>query len=129
MIAEENKISPENRETARNFWRDILKNFGNEKKLPPADISEKPAWKKGQFIYQFKNIKKKFFRETDNKETIFFMAASMLAISKSANTKKSLLTWIHNGRTNLKEMRLFGLMIEQLPIALDFRKKFLSQIY
>ena len=107
-------------ELERNFWRNMLKNFGNEKKLPPPDISEKPAWQKGEFIYEFKNISQKFFRETKNKETVFFMAASMLAISKSANVKKSLLTWIHNGRTNSKELRLFGLMIEQLPVALDF---------
>ena len=44
----------------------------------------------------------------------------MFAISKAANSKKSLLTWIHNGRTNAKELRIFGLMIEQLPVALDF---------
>lgn len=122
LIEEENKISPENLELARNFWRDLLKNFGDEKHLPPADISEEPSWQKGEFIYEFKNITQKFFRETDNKETEFFMAASMLAISKSANVKKSLLTWIHNGRTNSKELRLFGLMIEQLPVALDFSK-------
>ena len=44
----------------------------------------------------------------------------MFALSKSANSKKSLLTWIHNGRTNSKELRLFGLMIEQLPVSMDF---------
>ena len=120
LIAEENKITQENLETARNFWREMLKNFGSEKHLPPPDISEKPSWHKGQFIYDFKNISQKFFRETGCKETIFFMLASMLAISKSANKKKSLITWIHNGRTSQKEMRIFGLMIEQLPVALDF---------
>ena len=122
LIEEENKISPEDVELERNFWRDLLKNFGNEKHLPPADISEKPAWKKGEFIYEFKNITQKFFRETKNKETNFFMLASMLAIAKSANVKKSLMTWVHNGRINSKELRLFGLMIEQLPVALDFSK-------
>lgn len=98
----------------------MLKNFGAEKHLPPPDISENPAWKNGAFNYELKNISQKFFSDTDNKETNFFMAASMFALAKSANSKKSLLTWIHNGRTNSKELRLFGLMIEQLPIAMDF---------
>ena len=120
LVAEEFKIPQEDLETARNFWRDMLKNFGNEKSLPPADISENPSWQKGEFVYELKNISQKFFRETGHKETNFFMAASMLAIAKSANRKKSLLTWVHNGRTNAKELRLFGLMIEQLPVALDF---------
>lgn len=119
LIAEENKTS---REDARNFWREMFKNFGKKRILPPGDISEKPSWQIGQFTYEFKNISHKFFRETGNKETNFFMLASMLAISKSAKRKKSLLTWIHNGRTSQKEMRLFGLMIEQLPVALDFSK-------
>ena len=120
LIAEEIKIPHENLELARDFWRNLLKNFGNEKHLPPADISEKPSWNKGEFIYELKNISQQFFRETENKETIFFMAASMISIAKSSNSKKSLLTWIHNGRINSKGLRLFGLMIEQLLIALDF---------
>ncbi|MBR6012912.1 MAG: hypothetical protein IK062_03900, partial [Selenomonadaceae bacterium] len=120
FIAEEIKIPPEKIENDRNYWREMLKNFGNEKNLPPYDISEKSSWKKGNFFYEFKNITQEFFKDKGNKESYFYMAASMFAIAKSTNSKKSLMTWIHNGRTNSKEMRLVGLMIEQLPIAMDF---------
>lgn len=122
LIAEEMQIPEEISEIARNYWRDILKNFVGENYLPPPDISEKSLWKKGSFECEFKNISQRFFRESGNKETFFFMAASMFALAKITNQKKSLITAIHNGRTNQKEMRIFGLMIEQMPIGLDFSK-------
>lgn len=122
LIAEEMKIPPEILTMERNYWRDILKNFDTGKYLPPPDISGKYLWKKGSFGCEFKNITPKFFRESGNKETFFFMAASMFALAKSNNQKKSLLTVIHNGRTTQREMRIFGLMIEQMPLGLDFSK-------
>lgn len=120
FIADEMKIPREEIENARNYWREMLKNFGDEKHLPPCDLSEKSSWKKGNFFYEFKNITQEYFRDKGNSESYFYMAASMFAIAKTTNSKKSLMTGIHNGRTNSKEMRLFGLMIEQLPIAMDF---------
>ena len=119
-IAAEMSLAPEIFESAKNYWKNLLKNFGDEKHLPPPDISEKPTWKKNKFEYDFKNITKKFFHDSGLKETNFFMAVSMIAISKLAKSKKMLMTWVHNGRINPKESRLIGLMIEQLPIAWDF---------
>ncbi|MBD3879899.1 MAG: hypothetical protein SR1Q5_09540, partial [Quinella sp. 1Q5] len=47
---------------------------------------------------------------------------SMLTMAKVTGTKESIMSWIHNGRTNMREHRLMGLMLEQYPCAWDFHK-------
>ena len=44
----------------------------------------------------------------------------MLTLAKITGSKDSVMSWIHNGRTNMHERRLMGLMLEQYPCAWDF---------
>ncbi|MBQ1510619.1 MAG: hypothetical protein IIZ54_06975, partial [Selenomonadaceae bacterium] len=58
----------------------------------------------------------------DFTENTFFMAASMLALAKTAGVRESVMSWVHNGRAQLSEMRLLGIMLEQFPIRWDFEE-------
>ena len=51
----------------------------------------------------------------------FFVAATMLTIAKSAGQSDAKMTWVHNGRMTMQEQRMMSLMIEQYPIAWDFK--------
>ena len=44
----------------------------------------------------------------------------MLSIAKLTGFDDAIISWVHNGRLNRREMKLFGLMIEQLPIKSEF---------
>ena len=94
----------------------------NQKHLPPADIHGAENWKSNHFLAEFKNINQNYFLENPRKDEVFFLGASMLAIAKSAGQKKSVMSRILHGRTNAKERRIFGLMLEQFPISFDFEK-------
>lgn len=112
-LSEEIKIGDE-------YWFNILKNFDEKKHLPPADVEKSKDWKETIFDYDILNITAEFFKNKTCKEHIFFMAASMITLAKVANSKSSILSWIHNGRTNARELRVVGLMVEQFPISWNF---------
>ena len=120
FILEELTFLPEKFVAGNKFWHDIISNFDKEKHLPPADLIGKENWQNDHFMYRFKNISKDYFKESSRKEDSFFLAASMLTISKSADAKSSVMSWIHNGRNNAQELRLMGIMMEQYPISWNF---------
>ena len=122
FVLSELEISPEELVEGNKYWRDMLKDFDIEKNLPPADIHGEENWKSNHFLAEFKNINQNYFLENPRKDEVFFLGASMLAIAKSAGQKKSVMSRIHHGRTNAKERRIFGLMLEQFPISFDFEK-------
>ena len=43
------------------------------------------------------------------------------APAKSAGQSDAKISWVHNGRTTIQEQRMMSLMIEQYPIAWDFK--------
>ena len=100
----------------------MLKYLDPKKHLIPSDVDNLDNWKKGEVEYNIKNITRAYFTSTKRKEHVFFLAASMLAIAKSAGVKSSVMSWLHNGRVTTKEMRLMGVMIEHFPISWDFEK-------
>ena len=104
------------------YWKKMLAPFDAKKHLPPVDVEGVAAWTQGNFEYEFKNISEEFFRETKLSEHIFFLGACMLTMAKITGSKESIMSWIHNGRTNMREMRLMGLMLEQIPCAWDFHE-------
>lgn len=122
FILEELLTSPEKYVEGEKYWHDMLKDFDVKKHLPPADLHGDEEWKSNHFLAEFKNITSNYFSNNVRKEEVFFLAASMLAIAKSAGVKKSIMSRIHNGRTNAKERRIFGIMLEQIPISWDFEK-------
>ena len=122
FILEELEFLPEEFVAGNKFWHDIISNFDKEKHLPPADLNRKENWQNDHFMYQFKNISKDCFKESNRKEDSFFLAASMLTIAKVAGAKSSVMSWIHNGRRNAQELRIMGIMIDQYPISWDFEK-------
>ncbi|MBQ6976178.1 MAG: hypothetical protein IJQ16_06470 [Selenomonadaceae bacterium] len=121
-VLEELKISPADLEEGHKYWLNLLKDFNAKKHLLPPDIQAERKWQKGNFEYQVKNISREFFSDKNFNETVFFLAASMIAIAKTAGAESSILSWVHNGRTSAQELRLMGLLIEQIPIAWDFTK-------
>ncbi|MBR4383041.1 MAG: hypothetical protein IKP64_05730, partial [Selenomonadaceae bacterium] len=55
-------------------------------------------------------------------ENTFFLAATMMTLAKITGSNESIMSWIHNGRTNMRERRLMGLMLEQFPCAWNFNE-------
>ncbi|MBQ9479520.1 MAG: hypothetical protein IJU71_08205, partial [Selenomonadaceae bacterium] len=44
------------------------------------------------------------------------------SVAKLTGSDDAIISWVHNGRINRRDMKLFGLMIEQLPIKFDFKR-------
>lgn len=121
-VEEEAAIPPEELAEGHQYWRNMLRRFDKRKHLPPVKVQNVAPWTKGSLDYEFKNFTEEFFRSTHLDENIFFLGASMLTMAKLTGAKESIMSWIHNGRTNMREHRLMGLMLEQYPCAWDFHK-------
>ncbi|MBR2773734.1 MAG: hypothetical protein IKD73_01960 [Selenomonadaceae bacterium] len=121
-VEEESKIPPEELAEGHQYWRNMLRRFDKRKHLPPVKVQNVAPWTKGSLDYEFKNLTEEFFRTTRLDENIFFLGAAMLTMAKVTGTKETIMSWIHNGRTNMQEYRLMGLMLEQYPCAWDFHK-------
>ncbi len=124
-VEEESKIPPEELKEGHKYWRDMLRPFDKRKHLPPVNVKGVAPWTKGSLDYEFKNFTEEFFRTTHLSENNYFLGATMLTMAKITGTKESIMSWIHNGRTNMREHRLMGLMLEQYPCAWDFHKDIL----
>ena len=123
FILDEMKVSPEELTAGNKYWREMLAGFDEKKHLPPADLDNSAnAWKSNHLYFEFQNITNSYFSDRVRKEHIFFLAASMLTIAKTAGVKKSIMSWIHNGRMNAQERRLLGIMLEQYPINWNFEE-------
>ena len=119
-VEEEAKIPREELAEGHEYWKKMLAHFDPKKHLPPVDVEGVAAWTQGKFSNEFKNFTEEFFRTTRINENNFFLGASMLTLAKITGSKDSVMSWIHNGRTNMRERRLMGLMLEQYPCAWDF---------
>ena len=121
IIAEQN-ISDAELETSRNYWRRMLDGFDEDKHLPPADIHSREAWAQNTIDIDMQNVTTDYFKSAVIKENTFFIAATMLSVAKLTGSDDAIISWVHNGRLNRRDMKLFGLMIEQLPIKFDFKR-------
>ena len=119
-IEEEAKIPADELADAHEYWSKMLAPFDGKKHLPPVDVEDVAAWTQGNFEYTFKNLTEEFFRETRRSENTFFLGASMLTLAKITRSNESIMSWIHNGRITMRERRLMGLMLEQIPCAWNF---------
>ena len=122
FVEEEANLPPETLAEGHEYWKKMLAPFDPKKHLPPVDVHGVAAWTQGNFEYEFKNISNEFFRDNRLSEHIFFLGACMLTMAQITGSKESIMSWIHNGRTNMREMRLMGLMLEQFPCAWDFHE-------
>lgn len=133
-VEEEANIPPETLAEGHEYWRKMLAPFDAKKHLPPIDVEDVAAWTQGNFEYTFKNISDEFFKRNKQNENIFFLGASMLTLAKVIGSKESIMSWIHNGRANMHERRIMGLMLEQFPCTWDFHKdisvgEFLNRLF
>ena len=119
-VEEESKIPPEVLEEGHKYWKHMLANFDKRKHLPPVKVQGVAAWTQGNFEYRIKNIMNEFFRHSHINENNFFLGATMLTLAKITGNKDVIMSRVNNGRTNMRERRLMGLMLEQLPCAWDF---------
>ena len=120
FVEEEANTPPEILAEGQEYWKKMLAPFDKSKHLLPVDVEGVAAWTQGNFDYEIKNISNEFFRETQISESIYFLGACMLTLAKITGSRESIMSWIHNGRTTMREMRLMGLMLEQFPCAWDF---------
>ena len=121
-VEEEAAIPPAELAEGQKYWRNMLKGFDERKHLPPVDVEGVAAWTQGNFDYAIKNFTEEFFRESHRTENNYFLGACMLTLAKVTGSKESIMSWIHNGRTNMRERRIMGLMLEQYPCAWDFHE-------
>ncbi len=119
-VDEESKISPEELSAAHDYWKKMLAPFDEKKHLPPVDVEGVAAWTQGNVEYEIQNFTEKFFRNDGCNENTFFLGASMLTLAKVTGSNESIMSWIHNGRTTMRERRIMGLMLEQFPCAWKF---------
>lgn len=121
-VEEESKIPPETLAEGHAYWRKMLARFDSKKHLPPVKVKSENKWTQGNFEYEFKNVSEKFFKEKQLDENNYFLGASMLTLAKITGSKESIMSWIHNGRTTMRERRIMSLMLEQYPCAWDFHE-------
>lgn len=133
-VEEEAKIPPEELEEGHKYWRKMLEPFDAKKHLPPVDVDGVEAWTQGNLEYTFRNISDEFFRASRVDENNYFLGACMLTLAKMTGSRESVMSWIHNGRTTMRERRIMGLMLEQYPCAWDFHEdmtigEFFNRLY
>ena len=121
-VEAEAAIPPEVLAEGHTYWRKMLAHFDKSKHLPPVKVQGVAAWTQGTFDYQLKGIFNEYFRQTHVNENNFFLGATMLTLAKITGTKDAVMSCVNNGRTNITERRLMGLMLEQFPCTWDFRE-------
>ena len=119
-VLKERDISSADLEEGHKYWLNLLKKFNANKHLLPSDFNTERKFIGGNFEYAIKNVSRHYFSDKTFGETNFFLAAAMIAVAKFNAVKSSFISWVHNGRTTAQELRLMGLLIEQIPIAWDF---------
>ncbi|MBO4780358.1 MAG: hypothetical protein J5497_06960, partial [Selenomonadaceae bacterium] len=122
FVAEEANTPDAELDEGHEYWHNMLATFNKSKHLPPTDVQGVAAWTQENFDYELQNITEEFFRDSRLSEHIFFLGATMLTLAKITGSKESIMSWIHNGRTTMRERRLMGLMLEQFPCAWDFHE-------
>jgi len=133
-VQQEAAIPPEELAEGHAYWKNMFAHFDPKKHLPPVKVQGVAAWTQGNFEYEIKNIFNEYFRQTHISENIFFLGATMLTLAKITGSKESIMSCVTNGRANMCEMRLMGLMLEQFPCAWDFHedisvKAFLDKLH
>ena len=121
-VEQEANIPPEVLAEGHDYWRKMLAHFDKSKHLPPLKVQGVAAWTQGNYECTLKNIFNEFFRRTRINENNFFLGATMLTLAKITGTKEAVMSRVVNGRTNMAERRLMGLMLEQFPCAWNFRE-------
>lgn len=117
---EKSSLAGESLAAGNAYWKKIMAQFDRKKHLPPVDVTGVKPWTLGEFAGKLKNISESFFRASRRSENTFFLGAAMLTLAKITGAKDSVMSFVHNGRTSMEEMRLMGVLIEQFPCAWDF---------
>ena len=122
-VWEEAQILRAGQEEAHRYWRQVLYGFDPERHLPAVDVQQHDAWSQGRVERLLKNISQSvFYEKKEYSENTFMLAGAMLAMAKITGEKDVIMSWVHNARTTVKEMRLMGLMLDQYPIRWDFAR-------
>ena len=122
-ILAEKALSEQELQAGRDYWRQMLADFSEEKYLPVPDVQGESAIPEHELEVPFAGLDKSFFRGKSFTENIFFIGASLLALAKASGQKEALLGWVHNGRMTATERRLMGLMLDQFPLHWKFDRE------
>ena len=120
FVEKEAQISPAELNAGHAYWRNLVSKFNREENLPPVDVRTIKLWTKGEIRTKFNNISEEFFRKSRRSETIFFLSACMLMLSKVSGSKNVFMKLVHSGRDNANERRIMGLMFDSFPCNWDF---------
>ncbi len=115
------EISPSELERQGQYWHRMFDDFDPNKHLPPADRAGEETWVQETLTYTLENIRQDFFKGKKIAINTFFIAVTMLTIARLSGHPEAKMSWVHNGRITSTEQRMMGIMIEQYPIAWDFR--------
>ncbi len=118
-IREEMEIAEENKTKALKYWENMLDGF-SEDCFPPRDLFEEPSDNEVEFPLE--GIRKEDFNDLPYHDGPFFMGVTLLSMAIITGQKRTIMSWIHNGRLSGEDFRLMGLMLEQLPIRWEFDK-------
>lgn len=121
-VLEEHRELQTGAEEGHDYWRQQLAGFDTQKHLPPMDRQDDGKWHESQVICEIQNIRHDFFRERGTTEHSFMLGAAMLAMAKVTGEKEVIMSWVHHARNSAKELRLMGLMLNQLPIRSTLRE-------
>lgn len=133
-VMEEAKELAKGQKEGHLYWQKILAGFDPKKHLPPAKENSYDEWELMRVERDIKNIRQDFFKTKKNySENTFMLAGTMLGMAKITGEKDVIMSWVHNARPTMKEMRLMGLMLDQYPIRWDFNEdmkagEFLSRL-
>ena len=122
LIDAEQNMPTSELEASRNYWRRMTDGFDEDKHLPPADVQSQDSWAQNKITREIQNVTADFFKHNGIKENTFFIAATMLTVAKLTGSDDAIISWVHNGRLTGSEVRLIGIMIEQLPIKFNFER-------
>lgn len=122
-ILEEKALPGQELQAGRDYWRQMLADFTEEKYLPAPDVQGESATPEHELEVPFDDLDKSFFRGRQFTENTFFIGASLLALAKASGQQEAMLGWVHNGRMTSAERRLMGLMLDQFPLHWNFDRE------
>lgn len=120
-VMEATAAMKEGQEEGHSYWQKVLAGFDPKKHLPPINMQQHDEWQLTHIERIVKNIRQDFFHTKKSyAENTFMLAGAMMAMAKITGEKDVIMSWVHNARPTMKEMRLMGLMLDQYPIRWNF---------
>ncbi len=114
------KDDRKNLDAEKKYWSDMMAAFDKNKHRWPYDNEGKAEHGQEEIEIPMNNTEKGFFAGKDFSENTFFIAALMLSLARENKVRSSIFSWVYTGRQKLSELRIIGVMLNQIPLRWDF---------